>query len=293
MAAELWDELLKVQRHEQRLMAAVAAVATHPELTSLYGVLDCVVLLATDHVSTAGCIATVQRVRSAVNRDTEQAVECAAKTLSSMALTELCVLSHSGTVNRVLERLAQQNIRHRVLCSESRPLLEGRRTAENMVAMGHSVVFCSDAQIVGMVIKDGIVVLGCDRIGNDRFRNKVGSLPLILGARHNGASTMLVSGSDKLVDPRIPWLPPCQESTSELWNGSPHGVEVDNRYFEDVPFSLVDLAVIGNQQILDPSGVYRLERPEFHEKTVAIISAILSGKTRDITTLVKSVLDES
>jgi translation initiation factor 2B subunit (eIF-2B alpha/beta/delta family) len=148
-----------LERHEQRLAAAVDSVAAHPELSSLYGILNCVVELAISDTSTAGSIDTMQRARSAVSDTTHSAVQCAVETLLTTGVTTMCVLSHSGTVNRVFELLRQQNIQCHVLCAESRPLFEGRATAKCMACMGHNVVLCSDAQIAGLVTTDCVVVL--------------------------------------------------------------------------------------------------------------------------------------
>jgi hypothetical protein len=86
-------------------------------------------------------------------------------------------------------------------------------------------------------------------------------------------------------------MPPRPESTSELWDGSPGNVTVDNRHFEDVSFSLVDVAIIGDQRMLDSSSLGRMKPSLFHAKTVAIISAILSEEACDIDVRVRRILD--
>jgi translation initiation factor 2B subunit (eIF-2B alpha/beta/delta family) len=165
-------------------------------------------------------------------------------------------------------------------------------TAESLAAMGHHVVLCSDAQIVGMVTKDSMVLLGCDRIGKDRFRNKVGSLPLVLAARYHKACSLLVSGSEKLADTRIPWFPPHQESPTELWKEGTASVEVNNRYFEDVPFSLIDRVFLGGKQVRGAEGVAEVEFPVYHEKTVRIIGALLASETPNIDAHMRTILEE-
>jgi hypothetical protein len=141
-----------------------------------------------------------------------------------------------------------------------------------------------------MMGENSVLLLGCDRIGRTTFSNKIGTFPLVLGARYHEGTTILISEEDKLTDLRIRWLPPPREASAELWKDPPHGVDIDNRYFEEVPVSFVEYGFVGRQRFIGPLETVDLSFPTYHDRTVEVINRVLSGDELDITEQIDGIL---
>src|SRR6185503_878188 len=96
-----------------------------------------------------------------------------------------------------------------VSCSESRPALEGRRLASELVAAGIPVTYFSDAAIATALgppdfaaahARGGgadVVLVGADAIAATWFLNKTGTRMLAAAATQQGVPVYVVASRDK------------------------------------------------------------------------------------------------
>lgn len=181
-------------------------------------------------------------------------LEGSASRIAERAVPELAqadpilLLSWSGTVAEVVDRLEPRSDRRLVVC-ESRPGLEGRRTARAAAAAGHRVIFGTDAAAGGYLEAGTAFLSGADALLEDgSFVNKVGSHLLACGARDAGGRVLVVAASAK---ERFGWGwhhldgPDEEEAAQpgEIWRDAPSGIEVRNPTFETVPARLVSRIV--------------------------------------------------
>ena len=171
----------------------------------------------------------------------------------SRGTTTVLTYSYSSTVLEVLLRLGQRR-RLRVVCSESRPGMEGRRLAERLAGGGLEVTFCVDALLADFLEEADLVVVGADALLWEGVVNKAGTAGLAALAHRAGVPAWCLADRSKLLPPALAsrlFLP--EEDPEEVWPGAPRGVRVVNRYFELVPWGPL-------RGVLTPEGPWEADR---------------------------------
>ncbi len=172
--------------------------------------------------------------------------------------------SYSSTVVAALARSGTRI--HVVYCSESRPGLEGRRTAKALARAGIRVGFRTDADLFSMG-GFGHLVVGADKILRDAFENKIGTDVLVertFKARKEGAKKLRIW---VLADTTKFWPHSCEGPYSffpvreypprQLWRNPPRGVWVFNKYFCCAPFTPIT-RIVTERGVLTPKQVRRV-----------------------------------
>jgi translation initiation factor 2B subunit (eIF-2B alpha/beta/delta family) len=144
-----------------------------------------------------------------------------------------------------------------VSCSESRPALEGRRLAAELVAAGIPVTYFSDAAVAQALDTADVVLVGADAIAATWFLNKTGTRMLAAAATQQGVPVYVVASRDKFVGREMAErLVIRSGEPAEVWDSPPQGVDVRNPYFELIPLDLVtavisDVGILGTGMIPD------------------------------------------
>lgn len=143
--------------------------------------------------------------------------------------------SYSSTVLHALLYAQRAGKQIRVICSEGRPMLEGRRLATRLARAGVPVTFVVDALLVKFVGATDLVVFGADALLDRGFINKAGTSALVRAAEEAGAPVYVLADRTKLL-PRAGerFLVERVESAVEVWPRRPERVNVLNLYFERV-----------------------------------------------------------
>lgn len=179
----------------------------------------------------------------------------------------LVSISCSGSVVVALKAIrAARTVR--VSCTESRPALEGRRLAAELVGAGIPVTYFSDAAIADALgsadpavahtlgSADAVLV-GADAIAATWFLNKTGTRMLAAAATQQGVPVYVVASRDKFVGQELAArLVIRSGDPAEVWDSAPEGVDVRNPYFELIPLDLVtavisDVGILGTGMIPD------------------------------------------
>ena len=154
---------------------------------------------------------------------------------------DLMTYSYSSTVLKAIRRA--RNRIGIVWCSEGRPALEGRRTAQAVAGMGLPVYFTTDAALPYSVCIAEALVLGADSIqqylNTICFENKVGSNALVESARFFKTPVWILADTTKLLPLALVRLGSQEKEKPirEVWAGAPKGVSVWNYYFESFPYA--------------------------------------------------------
>ena len=110
----------------------------------------------------------------------------------------------NGTALAVVAELARRGRLERVLCTESRPLLQGARlTVYELRRLGIAHELIVDSAAAGLIASGAAdaVILGCDRVAvNGDVANKVGTYDLALAANAAGIP-FVVAGPVSTIDP--------------------------------------------------------------------------------------------
>lgn len=167
------------------------------------------------------------------NEAIEQIAEHLAQRLSGHRV--ILVHSYSSTVVRALARAMPKL--ERVLVTESRPGMEGRRTAQVLARAGFEIELIVDAAAAHWIESVDAIVVGCDSILLDgTLINKIGTRMLALIAAERGVPLYVVGDSLKFQPAGASEDVPLEEKDpDEVYMGPPAGVHPRNVYFDRTP----------------------------------------------------------
>ena len=153
-------------------------------------------------------------------------------------------------------------------CTETRPLLQGRITAANLINAGVDTTLLVDSAAESIIIGRGnepvdIVFTGADEltIHGDAI-NKIGSFGIALAAYYASKPLYVVSSLLK-VNPATAYSDVQIEmrSNEEVWDNPPKGLKLYNPAFEVIPNKLIT-GYITEAGIIKPEDLART----VHEK---------------------------
>lgn len=178
------------------------------------------------------------------------------------------LLTHSYSLSVFLLIKSLKNfVPHlKVFVTESRPLNEGVKLAEDLHQDRVDVTFITDAAALTLLNKVDVVLLGSDFITKNYFSNKVGSLALALGCHFFKKELFVVTDSTKYIPYKKPILQKNNFQTDEVLEEVNFNIE--NPYFEIIPTKYV-------KKILAPQGAFSLKqarnkifKKRLHNKTL-------------------------
>lgn len=141
--------------------------------------------------------------------------------------------SRSSTVKEMLVRNG-----HRVelvLCSESRPLYEGRQLARELSRADIPVTLTTDVGLLEDMRKADLVLVGADALVDGVVVNKVGTGAVMREAAAVGLPVYVAAATHKA----FPFVFIKEEPGGEVWASPPSGVRIKNVYFGTVSASKI------------------------------------------------------
>ena len=157
--------------------------------------------------------------------------------------------SRSSTVLEALQLAAARGHRLEVVCTESRPILEGRAVAATLADKGIKTTLITDSAVAQFVGSADLVVVGADSISPDGLVNKMGTYGVALAARVREVPFYALCGTEKFLPAGYPYLRIEPQDPKEVWPDAPQGVEVLNLYFDVTPLEYLS-GVVTQQGIL-------------------------------------------
>ena len=153
---------------------------------------------------------------------------------------------HSSTAVAILKGIGGLNSSFDVVCTETRPLFQGRTTAKSLLDDGISTTMIADSAAESFIIGRGSVsidaiFIGCDQITLDGYCiNKIGSWGIGMAANLASKPLYVVSPLLK-VDPYIKAKDISIEirEEDELWSEAPKELKMFNPAFEIVDAKLI------------------------------------------------------
>ncbi len=142
---------------------------------------------------------------------------------------------HSSTVTGILIQAKKMKKKFRVVCFETRPRWQGRKTAKELAGAGIEVTIAVDGAMQLFMKKADIVLVGADSItSRGDLINKIGTSALAHIARMNDVSLYCAAELSKY-SPKTMFgeLEKIEErNPREVWERPPKGVKVRNPAFE-------------------------------------------------------------
>jgi translation initiation factor eIF-2B subunit delta len=169
------------------------------------------------------------------------------------------VLTHSfsATVLSALRAALARGRSISVVCTESRPLGEGRLLAHRALALGLPVTLIVDAAMAEWAGRCTLALVGADCVAPEGVVNKIGTRLLALAARERSMPIYALAESGKFFPSLLSASRP--QSPAEIWETPPSGLAVWNEYFEATPLDLFT-GILTEDGLLSPEDVRRRTR---------------------------------
>lgn len=163
-------------------------------------------------------------------------------------------LSHSTYIKRILLNARKMKKKFSVNVLVSGPGREGETLAMELAEQGIKVKLFPDTEFARALSESTFVLIGCDRITEAHFVNKVGSATACIVAKEFHIPVYLVGDSFKILLKREYLTRFDEEDPSEISGVDPEKVQIQNIYFEETPLQYVSKVVM-------EKGIF--ERDEF------------------------------
>ncbi|MCW4030006.1 MAG: ribose 1,5-bisphosphate isomerase [Candidatus Bathyarchaeota archaeon] len=172
---------------------------------------------------------------------------------------------HSSTVTRMIAKANAKGKNFRVICTETRPALQGRITAKELVGYGIDTTFIVDSAARTFMDEADLVVVGADAITSEgNVVNKIGTGGLAVIAHESRIPFYVVSELLKF-DPET-LSGECekieQRNPAEVWPDAPQGLTVRNPAFDVTPSRYIH-GIICEEGIIPPQSVLEVMRKKY------------------------------
>lgn len=243
---------------EQLAMLAEALLRAQPSMAPLLNLSHLVAQAAKRDASPQ----ELQRAVGQFRRGRREANQKIARRFAARLRRRSVVLTYSYSSTVLAALVAARRKIKRVVCSEARPMLEGRRLAAKLAAAGIPAVLVADAALPGKIAEADMVVVGADAIlpgpaagGAGAYVNKIGTRVLQAEARRADKPFYVLADSSKILSPRLVRFYRVEEKpAAELWRRAPQGVQVENRYFERIPLRRGVVVLTEKQRVQSTSS---------------------------------------
>ena len=219
-------------------------IEAQPTMAPLFNLVNRV-LLDTEGARTLGSLEAIQsslrRSLESIDSNRESALKSIARHAQGFVTARSVVMTHSSskTVAGIFQQASMECKQIRAVVTESRPLCEGREMARMLGQQHIPTQVVLDAAAAQYVKEADLIVVGADRVAEESFINKVGTLSLAMAARQENVPLYVACETNKLlptvVSPIGEVLKASEQRTGEEWMN----VELVYSLFEQIPNSWV------------------------------------------------------
>jgi ribose 1,5-bisphosphate isomerase len=164
---------------------------------------------------------------------------------------------HSSTVTHLLRKAKEDGKRFEVICTETRPVFQGRITAKEMLALGVETTFIVDSAARSFMRDADLVIVGADAITSEgNVINKIGTGTIALLA-HEARKPFYVVAELLKFDPATvcgDYEKIEERSPEEVWKDAPEKLTVRNPAFDVTRRDFIH-GVICEEGIIPPHSI--------------------------------------
>lgn len=192
-------------------------------------------------------------------RNLEISKECIAKIGAKRIRNNMVVFTHchSSTVTSLLGKAKEEGKTFEVVCTETRPVFQGRITAQEMLSIGVKTTFIVDSAARSFMRNADIVIVGADAITSEgNVINKIGTGTIALLA-HEARKPFYVVAELLKFDPATvcgDYEQIEERSPYEIWKNAPKKLVIRNPAFDVARRDFIH-GVICEEGIIPPHSV--------------------------------------
>jgi len=176
---------------------------------------------------------------------------------------------HSSTVETLIKELSHKDKEFEVVCTETRPRLQGRITAKNLVNAGIKTTMITDSAADSFIVGRGNVLvdaifIGCDQIVKGGHAiNKIGSWSIAMSAHYADKPLYVITPLLKIDESSYIGNVEIEvREDSEIWPDAPKGLEIYNPAFEIVDNVLIT-GFVTEFGIVKPTDVDKVVKDKY------------------------------
>ncbi len=197
----------------------------------------------------------IQDIRS----ETVQRHKSILKFGARLVMDQHTILTHSSSrmVESILQEAKRLKKHFRVICTEGRPLFEGREMAKRLAKSGIKTKLIPDADLSRAAQEANFIITGTNRVTETSFINKTGTMTAAVVAREFNTPYYIALDTAKILPKRTYPAKFVSENEKEILEKRVANLSADNFYFEEIPLAYV-------HKVICEAGVFETE--EFNER---------------------------
>jgi ribose 1,5-bisphosphate isomerase len=164
---------------------------------------------------------------------------------------------HSSTVTNMLKRAIHEGKTFEVICTETRPMFQGQKTAKEMLELGVKTSFIVDSAVRFFMNNVDLILVGADAITSEgNVINKIGTSAVALVA-HEARTPFYVVSELLKYDPATMYgdYEKIEErSPHEIWKDAPKELVVRNPAFDVTRRDFIH-GIICEEGIISPHSI--------------------------------------
>jgi translation initiation factor 2B subunit (eIF-2B alpha/beta/delta family) len=185
-------------------------------------------------------IAKLQETEKELNENLKAISEYGSRLITNF--NKILTFSSSTMVRQIFEKADDFKRKFEVYCLKSDPPLEGVMLAEHLSKRDIKTTIVADSQ-AGAVMNDmNMVLVGADRLYENGFVNKAGTLAVCLLARHYNVPVYLAVETIKILKESERSIKQVEGDKAEVYTGKKN-IDVYNGYYEKIPLDLVNKVI--------------------------------------------------
>lgn len=194
-----------------------------------------------------------------IRKESEEKQKAITRFGARLILDQHTVLTHSTSkfVEDILLKAKKQHKHFRLICTESRPLMEGRQLAVRMAKAGIKTKLIPDGDIARAMKQTHFVLTGADRVTEVSFINKTGTYNLAVMAKELNMPFYIALSTDIILPKRTYPARFSSQHEEQIFENKQSNLTVENYHLEEIPISYV-------HKIICESGVFEVK--EFEER---------------------------
>jgi len=173
---------------------------------------------------------TVEIYIDLIEFTTVSAVENASKLIKN----KMTIMTHCGSsaVQNAIILAHLKGKKIKVINTETRPVYQGRTTAQKLAKAGIKVTHITDSAAATFMPQASLILVGADIIGKDYFVNKTGTLMYAKLAKQYKKKMYSVAQLLKFSDKKLKIE---QRDAKQIWNVKNKNIKIENPAFDSIP----------------------------------------------------------
>ncbi len=204
----------------------------------------------TDNELRAALVEKIEELLAEMESNLEVIARSGTKVITNF--NKIMTISNSTAVRRILEEAIRQKRKFEVYVAVSMPPGEGTHLAEYLSQRGVKVTVVADSQIGVVMDEMNLVLVGADRLYEEGFVNKAGTLPMSLVADQYHVPVYLAAETTKVLRESERTIKNIGEEAGEVYLPDNKEINVINYYYEKIPFSAI-------RKVICEEGVFEVQ----------------------------------